>query len=283
MSNHSKGMSYEYLVETVYQAILETENRDGRISPIKLERRKIIISNSGTPAEIDIYWEYTVAGITHAVAIECKNLNRNVDITSVRDFARKIEKISGLKGLMVARKGFSKNAIFEARSDNIDLLIIREHSDADFAGHIKTVDVRLNLILPCRTTGLFPQINKEWAVAEGFKSGDRIKANVRNDLLVFEDKSDGFRYTLHDLEQNGFFEKKQAGQHQWRHEFKDGWMYADSETYKLDAVTVEYLKPETIESGFILDFEEYVLAVMEYVSGKKDRYLVLKTGERKEF
>lgn len=281
MSNHSKGMSYEYLVETVYQAILEAESRNGKICPVKLVRHKKIISKSGTPAEIDIYWEYTMAGITHAVAIECKNLNRNVDITSVRDFARKIENISGLKGLMVAKKGFSQNALFEARSDNIDMLVIREHSDADFDGLIKRMEVQINLILPCRAIGLYPQLNRDWAVANGFKRGDRVEANVRNDLLVFEDKRDNYNYTLHDLEQNDFFENKKEGQHQWSREFKDGWMTADGKAYKLDAVTVEYLKPEPIESGFILDFEEYVLAVMEYLSGEKTKYLVLKTGDKK--
>jgi hypothetical protein len=97
MSNYDAGKSYEDFVETVYKAILEAERRNGNIGHVTLERRKKITSKSGTPAEIDIYWEYTVAGIKNSVAIECRNYNKNVDIPGVRDFARKYQTSVALK------------------------------------------------------------------------------------------------------------------------------------------------------------------------------------------
>ena len=54
MNNVKKGDEYHDFVEMVYKAILEAEHREGKITPINLERKKIITSASGTPAEIDI-------------------------------------------------------------------------------------------------------------------------------------------------------------------------------------------------------------------------------------
>lgn len=283
MSNYAVGMTYEDFVEQVYAAILEAEKRNGRIDHVALERRKKIISKSGTPSEIDIYWEYTLAGIKNAVAIECKNFNKNVDIAKVRDFARKISDISGLKGLMVTKKGFSKHAISEAKADNIDLLVIREHKDTDWDRHIKTIHIQYHIGQASRTCNIQPYLNKEWAKEKGFKDKEEIQLNIRNDLLIFEDRADSFRHSLHELESKHFFEDKDSGSHTWEREFKDGWMHIDEESYKLDRIIIDYYNPPVIKQEQIIDFEQYVLAVMEYVSGNDGKYVVLRNGEKKEY
>ncbi len=283
MSNYDAGKSYEDFVETVYKAILEAERRDGNIGHVTLERRKKITSKSGTPAEIDIYWEYTVAGIKNSVAIECRNYNKNVDIPGVRDFARKISDISGLKGLMVTKKGFSQNAIAEASADNIDLLVMREHQAEDWDGYLKTINVVFHIQQPSRTILLQPSLNGAWAKENGYAEDRQIEMNTRNDKLVFEDKADGFKHSLHELESNDFFENKDQGRHIWERQFKDGWMYADEEPYKLDSVKIEYFKPANITDEMIIDFEQYVIAVMEYINGQTGKFVVMTSGERKEY
>lgn len=283
MSNYVIGMTYEDFVEQVYAAILEAEKRNGRIDHVALERRKKIISKSGTPSEIDIYWEYTLAGIKNAVAIECKNFNKNVDIAKVRDFARKISDISGLKGLMVTKKGFSKHAIDEAKADNIDLLVVREHKDADWNGHIKTIHIQYHIGQASRTRNIQPYLDKEWAKEKGFKDREEIQLNIRNDLLIFEDLEGSFRHSLHELESKHFFEDKDSGSHTWEREFKGGWMHIGEESYKLDRIIIDYYNPPVIKQEQIIDFEQYVLAVMEYVSGTDEKYVVLRNGEKKEY
>jgi hypothetical protein len=101
MSNKSKGDSYEDFVAEVYNAIFVAEQLMGKIHPISLERKKTIKSSNGTPSEIDIYWEYNMAGITNAVAIECKDFNRNVDLPKIRDFAHKIQLKLRKKGKVI--------------------------------------------------------------------------------------------------------------------------------------------------------------------------------------
>lgn len=282
MSNYDAGKSYEDFVETVYKAILEAERRNGNIGHVTLERRKKITSKSGTPAEIDIYWEYTVAGIKNSVAIECRNYNKNVDIPGVRDFARKISDISGLKGLMVTKKGYSQNAIAEASADNIDLLVMREHEAADWDGYIKTIAINIHVLEPCRTMSFETRVNKEWAADNGYEQGQKTSSS-QNNLIIIEDKKTGFKHTLLDLEQNDFFENKGVGEHFWEKDFEDGWVQFGSELIKVDKVKIGYLKPPTSTQGFSIDFEDYVLAVMEYINGQTGKFVVMTSGERKEY
>ena len=283
MSNYQAGKDYEGFVEIVYRAILEAERRQGKIAPVKIERNKTITSKSGTPAEIDIYWEYEVAGIVHSVAIECKNHNKNIDIPEVRDFAMKIQNCGGLKGLMVTKIGFSKNAIAEASAHNIDLLILREQQPEDWEDRIKRIDVKIHILSACRTLNLMPKFNKPWAIANGFKEGEPISFQTQNDLLVIEDHASGFRHTLQELEQNNFFEDTQPGTHTWSKVCQDGWIHFGDTKLKLDSIQIEYLQPEIERQEINIDFEQYVLAVMEYINGHNGKFVILTSGEKKEF
>lgn len=281
MTNYEAGAQYEEFIEIVYKAILEAEMRSGNIGHISIERGKKIISKSGTPAEIDIYWEYKVAGIKNSVAIECRNWNKNVDIPGVRDFARKISDISGLKGLMVTKKGFSPNAVAEASADKIDLLIIREPKEKDWEGWITKYDIFIHIQHPSYTTSITTSLNKEWAINNGYTEGSQPSLNVRNDQLIFEDPSDSFRHSLIELEQNGFFEDKGIGDHVWVKYFNDGWMIINTNKYKLDQVKVKYTKPQTRRETIEVNFEKYVLAIMEYVNGDCGKSVVLTNGTLK--
>lgn len=278
-TNYAVGISYENFVENVYNALIEADKRKGQIGNIVIERRKKIISKSGTSAEIDIYWEYDIAGIKNSVAIECKNYNKNVDIPAIRDFARKISNISGLKGLMVTMKGFSQNAIQEARSDNIDLIIIREHAEKDFDGYMINADIHIYIMPVAKIIKVNAFINKEMAVRNNANQEDKYV--VDNDKTIIEDSATGFKYSFLELEKNAFFENKGYGKHIWRKDFKDGRIHYGDKSFEIQGLEVEYITSSPIYHEIHIDFEQYVLAVMEYVSGGEGKYVILKTGERK--
>ena len=61
---------------------------------VKLEGR------SGQKHQIDVFWEYVVAGNKHRVAIECKNYNTLVPIGKVRDFKGVLDDLNGVNGLV---------------------------------------------------------------------------------------------------------------------------------------------------------------------------------------
>lgn len=282
MTNYKKGKKYENFVECVYKAILEAEKREGKTIPISIERNKTISSNNGTSAEIDIYWEFEIGGFKNSVAIECRNYNRNVDIPQVRDFADKISNISGLKGVMVTKKGFSKEAIARAKSSNIDLIVLREHQAQDWDGYLRGVNVRIHILHPSQSLNFTTHVNKEWATKSSYQP-DSNKVSVRNDLLILEDRESGFKHSLKEMEENDFYENKGAGHHAWEREFKDGWVHHGEESIKVDRIRIEYLKPDVTEDEFSIDFEQYVLAVIEYIHGKEGKFVVLKSGQQKSY
>lgn len=283
MTNYETGKSYEGFVETVYAALLEAERRSSNIKHIQIERRKIITSKSNTNAEIDLYWEREEVGIKHCVAIECKNYNKNIDIGEVRDFADKISGIGGLKGLMVTKIGFSEQAIKRAKAADIDLIIIREQQPEDWDQRIKKVTLRIHALHPARTTEVKPSFDRSWLLENGYKIGDKIQFSCNNDVMIFEDKTDGFKASLLDLENNNFFSSNGYGNHIWERNFHDGWIYFDTKPMKINSVAIRYTNPRTTTQEMAIDFEQYVLAIMEYVIGGEGKYVVLKNGEKKSF
>lgn len=281
--NQDKGNSYEDFVNAVYTAILNAEAQNKKIQTIEIQKKKIIKSADGTNAEIDLYWEYEIAGVKNSVAIECKNHGRTVDISKVRDFADKIANISGLKGLMVTQKKFSEQAIAKANARNIDLLIIRPTQDEDWDGYVRSIHTNFIIDSPVRVTNLVPKLNKKWAQNNGFTNGQSISLNVRNDLLIFEDKSKNFKYSLYELSEKDFFKREELGANRWEYDFEDGWMHTPDGSYKLDNIIIDYFKPEPFREKSVIDYNDYVLAIIKYVNGDTGKFVVLKTGEKKVF
>lgn len=73
------------------------------------------------PEQTDERW-------SHLIIIECKNYKNKVNIGVFDAFEKKMEKISssGIKGIFVTTKGFSKNNIEQARNSHVALAIFPE-------------------------------------------------------------------------------------------------------------------------------------------------------------
>lgn len=86
---------------------------------IKLEGR------SGQKHQIDVYWEYEIAGNKHKVAIECKNYNKPVPISAVRNFKGVLDDLNGVNGIMVTKVGYQEGAKLYAKEYGISLKELR--------------------------------------------------------------------------------------------------------------------------------------------------------------
>ena len=286
--SQTKGREYEEFVEYVYQALLHAEAKDPSAERVELERNKIITSRDGTKAEIDVYWEFTLAGITHRVAIECKNYSRTVDISKVRDFAHKIAGLGGIKGLMVSQRGFSQEAIDCATGAGIDLIVMREQRDEDWEDRLTTITVRLIALPQTQITAIRSFVDKEWATSVGYEGGN---FNGMADVLMIEDRSDGFSTTFHELYRSKEFSANatfdaSTGIYTWRREFTDGWfrnLQDPAHFIKLRAIEIDYIQPEPIKDEFSIDFKKDVMAIMEYMQGQKEKFVVLSSGIKKPY
>lgn len=167
MSTTDKGTSYEQFVHEIQTAILSAQS----VSTITVEHDKNIRGlHSGTDHQIDVYWEYRLGGITHKVAIECKNWNKPIDIGVIRNLKGALDDIPGLRGIVVSPEGFQQGAIDYARAHGISLKIIRKPLSAggDYAGEgwVNPRKIRMDLItLTKDIVDLKIHVDKEWIAA----------------------------------------------------------------------------------------------------------------------
>ncbi len=118
----NSSVEYERLTQEIYQQLvnLDVVRSTAVKQNVKLEGR------SGHKHQIDVYWEYEIAGNKHKVAIECKNYNSLVPIGKVRDFKGVLDDLNGVNGIMVTKVGYQEGAKKYAQEYGIALKELRQ-------------------------------------------------------------------------------------------------------------------------------------------------------------
>ena len=126
-------------VRKVYQTLLDLDGEQTMVA-----RDVLLRGRDGSHYQIDVYYEFKLAGISHRVAIECKNTKRPVERNDVLAFKGKLDDCQGLLGVMVSANGYQDGAAKFARDNNIHALT---HQELPSIGHL--LGLRLeNAILP---------------------------------------------------------------------------------------------------------------------------------------
>ena len=99
------GASLEKDVQRVYAFLLNM--RDEGVS---VSNPMFMTGKSGEQHEIDVYYEFTRAGIRHRVAIECKDWATPVSKGQIQEFESKLRDIGNITGVVVARNGYQSGA-----------------------------------------------------------------------------------------------------------------------------------------------------------------------------
>lgn len=97
---------YEKLTREVYEEILKSDGFD----TITVQHNVNIVGKSTQKHQIDVYWEFKVAGITHRVAVECKNYTSTITVGKVRDFSAALDDIGNIQGIFITKTGYQKGA-----------------------------------------------------------------------------------------------------------------------------------------------------------------------------
>ncbi|MFD8992218.1 restriction endonuclease [Streptomyces goshikiensis] len=77
---------------------------------ISVSRRETVFDNHGNSYNIDIFYEFDVAGLHHRVAIECKDTRRPVERDDAIAFAGKIRDLPSTIGIFISKSGFQPAA-----------------------------------------------------------------------------------------------------------------------------------------------------------------------------
>lgn len=100
-----KGDILESYVHYVYDTLLNLKGRQ-----VLVAQGAVISGKSGAPHQIDVYYEFSQAGVRHRVAIECKDTVRPVEKAEVGEFKSKLDDVGNVIGVMVSRAGYQSGA-----------------------------------------------------------------------------------------------------------------------------------------------------------------------------
>lgn len=148
---------YERFTQAVYQQLVNLDVvRTTKVQhDVKLEGR------SGQKHQIDVYWEYEIAGNKHRVAIECKNYNTLVPIGKVRDFKGVLDDLNGVNGIMVTKVGYQEGAKKYAQEYGISLKELRT------PGYGETIIGEIDLVMHIDMRHTLFLVDEEWASEKG--------------------------------------------------------------------------------------------------------------------
>jgi hypothetical protein len=112
----NSGRDLEEYVRQIYLMLLNMKDEG-----VEVQRNARISGKSGAVHEVDVYYEFKRAGLTHKVAIECKHHVRAIDKGGVSEFALKIIDLHDTKGVMISARGYQDGAVRVAQHYDIDL------------------------------------------------------------------------------------------------------------------------------------------------------------------
>ncbi len=126
---------FELFTQRIYQKLVNNDV----LKPTLVQHNVQLKGKSGCEHQIDVYWEYEVAGNMHRVAIECKNYDSPIPIGKVRDFKGVLDDLNNVNGIMVSRRGYQKGAKQYAEEHGISLKGLRRPGWNESIGSITTI------------------------------------------------------------------------------------------------------------------------------------------------
>jgi len=108
-------------VQKVYQTLLDIKGES-----IVVARDVVIKGRDGLSHQIDVYYEFEMAGLRHRIAIECKNTGRPVEKNDVLAFSAKIRDCPGVRGCIVAVNGYQSGAAKFAEKNDIQAITLAD-------------------------------------------------------------------------------------------------------------------------------------------------------------
>lgn len=149
---------YELFTRKIYQQLVDADT----VKATKVQHNVKLEGKSGQKHQIDVYWEYEIAGVSYKVAIECKNYSRPIAISKVRDFYGVLSDLNNVAGIMVTNTGFQEGAKKFAKQYGISLKELRTPTKKEcIIGDLITTtsaNIRHRLFL----------VDEEWAINKGY-------------------------------------------------------------------------------------------------------------------
>lgn len=158
------GKEYEKLTQNVFSQILNQT----AVNTIDVQH-DVILQGITTTHQIDVYWEFDFSGIKYRTIIQAKDWKNKVPQKEMLAFKAIIDDLpSGTKGIYVSKSGYQSGAVEVAKKHGISIYCLREPSDEDWDGMIKTLELNFDIKSP-----VYKDISVEF-------DGEWFKTNIPN-------------------------------------------------------------------------------------------------------
>jgi hypothetical protein len=138
------GRDYESLVEVVFTQLLEQDS----VKNIVIEKNKILQGKT-TSHEIDVYWEFFAGGIKYSTIIQAKDWEQKVPQGEMLKLKAIIDDLPGQpRGIFITKTGYQSGAMDVAKANGIITYELREPTDKDWEGRIKTIVLNFKAYIP---------------------------------------------------------------------------------------------------------------------------------------
>ena len=128
--------NYELLNKEIHEALLKNDG----VENIRVLHNVKIKGKSGASHQIDVYWEFKLAGVTYKTCIECKYLNSPVKKSHVAAFSTILDDIGNATGIFATSINFQKGAKLLAEEKGIRLILVNYL--------FKTINIKGKFLIP---------------------------------------------------------------------------------------------------------------------------------------
>jgi hypothetical protein len=108
------GTKFEELTAEIFDHL----RKDQRFETVDHD---VFLEGKDGPRQIDVLLKGNVGPIDILTIVECKDYNKNVNVTAIDALHSKMQDVNAHKAVLVARKGFTKTAIRKAKRLGISL------------------------------------------------------------------------------------------------------------------------------------------------------------------
>lgn len=115
---------YELLVKDIVEGIAKLEG----LEESTVQHNVQLTGKSGASHQIDVFWEFKLAGMTWRAVIQAKDWNKRVDFPTLNAFKGVLEDLGNPRGIMFTRTGYDKGNIEKvAAANQIELFVLDEY------------------------------------------------------------------------------------------------------------------------------------------------------------
>lgn len=232
---------YEKLAKEIYDEILQAEG----FNTIEVKHNINIEGKSGQKHQIDVFWEFSIAGINHRVAVECKNYTSPVSVGKIRDFSAALDDIGNIQGIFITKTGYQAGAKRFANYQGIELKHLREPTESDLKkfGPPPSLNIRGNIYYISNIT-CDVKFNFNWVIQNTeIKKDDPLEIAALNCDIKIVDENNSTIKTLQDLEKELPSEFKEELEKHYTFNFVNeylAWPNSLYEKLKLEHISFKY-------------------------------------------